>query len=63
MPYNDLLTIQQVADRLGLSHKTVVRRIDDGTIPVVRIGRLVRIRPEDLDRLAMPAVRPETVVS
>lgn len=37
------LTTVEAAHRLGISERTVRRRIADGTIPVVRLGRLVRI--------------------
>lgn len=37
------LRIREVADALDVSPRTVERRIADGTIPVKRIGRLVRI--------------------
>lgn len=28
---------------------TIRRRVDEGEIPVVRIGRNIRVRPEDLE--------------
>jgi excisionase family DNA binding protein len=43
-----LLTIAQAAERLGCAPRTVRRRIDAGTLPVFRDGRLVRIRESDL---------------
>jgi len=44
-----LLTRQQAAGVLQCSLRTVERRIADGALPVVHIGRSVRIRVEDLD--------------
>jgi excisionase family DNA binding protein len=47
---SELLTVPQVADRLGCSDATVKRRIRDGALPTFRDGRLVRVRELDLDR-------------
>jgi excisionase family DNA binding protein len=44
-----LLTIDQVADLLQASARTVRRHIDSGELAVVRIGRLVRIRTEAIE--------------
>lgn len=51
------LTIQSAAEYLGVSPRTVSRRVSDGTIPAARLGATVRIRPRDLDALfsATPA--------
>jgi len=38
VPPAPLLTIPQVADRLGISIRTVRRRIERGDIPAVRLG-------------------------
>lgn len=46
-----LLTVFEVALTLRLSVRTVRRLIADGTIPVVRIGRLVRITRRGLEAL------------
>jgi|HubBroStandDraft_4_1064222.scaffolds.fasta_scaffold4346718_1 excisionase family DNA binding protein len=46
-----LLTAAEVADRLNISLRTVRRLIKNGMLPIVRIGRLVRIRPEALAAL------------
>jgi excisionase family DNA binding protein len=43
------LTIADAAERLGVSSKTVRRLISAGRIPAFRVGRLVRIKPADLD--------------
>lgn len=46
-----LLTIKDVAEQLKLSTKTVRRMIDAGTLPSHRLGRLIRIAPQDLATL------------
>jgi excisionase family DNA binding protein len=38
-----LLTVVQVAENWQVSQRTVRRMIDDGRLPVVRLGRAVRI--------------------
>ena len=47
----DLLDIGRAARRLGISRRTLERRIADGTVRPVRIGRRVLFRPADLERL------------
>jgi excisionase family DNA binding protein len=41
------MTIKQVAADMQASEKTVRRRIAEGDLPVIRDGRLIRIRPKD----------------
>ena len=48
MSEDQLLTLQQVADRLQVSMSTVRRLIDAGKLKTVRIGRNLRVRPDDL---------------
>ncbi len=45
-----LLTLQQSADILNTSLKTLRRRIDAGELPVIRDGRMLRVHPADLQR-------------
>ena len=49
MPTDSLLTLRTAAAALAVSKRTVRRLIAAGTLPHVRIGRVVRIRPEDLE--------------
>jgi excisionase family DNA binding protein len=42
-PRTRLLTVAQLAERWQLSERSIRRRIKDGEIEVVRIGRAVRI--------------------
>lgn len=40
---NDLLTISQAADVLGVSRTTAYNWARDGVIPVVRVARVLRV--------------------
>lgn len=46
-----LLTVKQVADILARSERTVVRLIDRGELPHVRMGRSVLVKMIDVRRL------------
>lgn len=48
---DEFLTVAEVADVLKLNQQTIRNWIDAGTLPAVRIGRRVRIRRSDFDRL------------
>lgn len=50
MSQDQLLTLQQVADRLQVSMPTVRRLVGAGKLKAVRIGRNLRVRPEDLSK-------------
>ena len=43
-----LLTVADVAEVLRLSVRSVRRLVDEKLLQVIRIGRAVRVRPEDL---------------
>jgi excisionase family DNA binding protein len=43
-----LLTVSQVADNWQVSQRTLRRMISDGRLPVVRLGRAVRIREKEV---------------
>ena len=45
-----LLTVQAAAERCRLSVRQVWRHIQEQRLKVVRLGRAVRIRPDDLER-------------
>ncbi len=47
---SDYLTIQDVANEMGVEYKTVYRLVTSGKLPSFRVGRVYRIRREDLDR-------------
>lgn len=59
---SELLTLKEGANRVHVSFPTFRRWVDQGILPVVRIGRVVRVRAEDLDALVESRlVRPEIV--
>ena len=50
--YEDsFLTVAEVAELLRLNQQTVRNWIDAGSLPAVRVGRRVRIKRSDLDRI------------
>ena len=60
-----LLTLADAAERLAVSPASVRRLIQAGKLPVVKLGRLTRIDPSDLDALvyaskARPALQEES---
>ncbi len=52
IPFNSeqLLTVNEVADFLGLNPQTIYRWIWSGKIPSIKIGRAVRIKFDDLQQ-------------
>jgi excisionase family DNA binding protein len=50
-PEDDFLTVADVAELLKLNQQTVRNWIDQGSLPALRVGRRVRIRRSDLNRL------------
>lgn len=48
----DLMTTSQVAKRLGVEEETLINWRYKGRtdLPFVRVGRLVRYRPEDVEQ-------------
>ena len=45
------LTIPDVAHLLHVSTRTVRRMVADGRLAAIHIGRTVRVRPEEIDKL------------
>jgi len=45
------LTVAEVAEMLKLNQQTVRNWIDQGSLPAVRVGRRVRIKRSDLERV------------
>lgn len=54
----ELLTVQETTAILKLSEGTVRRHIAAGRLPALRVGRLIRIRREAVERFLEP-VSPE----
>ena len=50
-PLPHLLSLEDTCEILGCSMKTLRRMITAKTLPVIRLGRLIRVHPEDLTRL------------
>ncbi len=46
-----LLTVNQAARRLNISRSAVYALIDRGDLPAIRLGRVIRFRPEDVEDL------------
>ncbi len=44
-----MLTVEEVAELLALSTKSIRRAIADGLLPHFRFGGAIRVAPEDLD--------------
>lgn len=58
---DSFLTVAEVAEMLKLNQQTVRNWIDQGSLPALRVGRRVRIRRSDLERvLAAGATAPES---
>jgi excisionase family DNA binding protein len=51
-----LLRVHEVAERLAISRSMAWRLTAEGRLPVVRIGRAIRIRPADLEAYIEGAV-------
>jgi excisionase family DNA binding protein len=52
---DSFLTVAEVAATLKLNQQTVRNWIDQGSFPAVRIGRRVRIRRSDFERILAEA--------
>lgn len=59
---NRPLTIQQAADALGLSVHTIRAWISQRRLKHVRLGRAIRVLPDEIERVlrnaAVPAIAP-----
>ncbi len=45
----DWLSTQAAAGRLGITARTLYRFIDLGELPAYRLGRVIRLKSEDVD--------------
>ena len=48
---DSLLTVAEVAEMLKLNQQTIRNWIDQGSLPAIRIGRRVRIKRSDFERI------------
>jgi len=44
-----LLKIKEVADRMRVEPRTIIRRIHEGNLPAIKFGRFWRIRADALN--------------
>ena len=54
-----LLTIEQLAERLGITVRHVRRLVAERRVPIVKVGRLVRFDAADIARWLDSRRRPE----
>ena len=47
----ELLTVREVADRLKVNVMTIYRRVWRGELKSIRIGRLIRIPVQEMEKL------------
>jgi len=43
------LGTRESAERLGVTLRTLYRFIDEGLVPAYRFGRVIRLKPEDVE--------------
>lgn len=55
----ELLTIQEVAQMMRVSPITIRRRIKEGNLSAVRVGRRIRVSKQAVDKLPKP-IKPKT---
>ncbi len=54
----DYVTVREAARRLALQESTIRKWIVQRKVGVVRLGRAVRLRTSDLDKMLADAYRP-----
>jgi excisionase family DNA binding protein len=60
---DEFLTVAEIAELLKLNQQTVRNWIDQGSLPAVRVGRRVRIKRSDFDRIVEQGYRSATSMS
>ncbi len=53
-----LITASEAAERLGCTEKMVRKMANDGRLPSVKVGALLRFRPLDIDAFVATNLRP-----
>lgn len=61
MAPTDLLTAAEVALLLRVTTPTIYRWADDGTLPSVKVGGIVRFRREEIDAILRPSEPAEAI--
>jgi excisionase family DNA binding protein len=56
-PEESYLTVAEVAETLKLNQQTVRNWIDQGSLPALRVGRRVRIKRSDFERVLTESYR------
>lgn len=51
------ITLQQAADDTQMATRTLRRYIAEGKLPAYRLGRTIRLLPEDVDALFTPTTQ------
>jgi excisionase family DNA binding protein len=57
-PEEEYLTVAEVAETLKLNQQTVRNWIDQGSLPALRVGRRVRIKRSDFERILDESYSP-----
>ena len=55
MSPEDVVTVAEITQILKLNQQTVRNWIDQGVLPVIRVGRRVRVRWGDVEAMMKPA--------
>jgi excisionase family DNA binding protein len=56
---DSLVSVREVADQLGVHPETIRRLIHDGRLDAVRVGRVLRVHRDAVDKfLARQRVKP-----
>lgn len=56
---SDGISVRQAAERFGVTAPTVRSWVEKGILPATRFGTIIRIDPQDLDKLRRPAYGSE----
>lgn len=62
-PDETYLTVAEVAETLKLNQQTVRNWIEQGSLPALRVGRRVRIRRSDFQRILEESYSPGTAAA
>jgi excisionase family DNA binding protein len=56
----ETLTVEETADRLGISRALAYKAARRGELPIIRIGRRYLVLKAELERMLMATVDPRT---